>query len=98
QAQLARASGSPLAQRWRQLARRERQALSALALFLFAVAVYGGLWLPVERGRAEALAGFQQQRELQAYLRARAPEARALSGRAAARPAPADLQRLVTAA
>lgn len=98
QARLAGASGSPLLQRWRQLARRERQALSALALFLFAVALYSGLWLPVERSRAEALRHFEQQRELLAYLQARAPEAQALSGRAVVRPAPTDLQRLVTAA
>ena len=98
QAQLALLGASPLLQRWRQLAGRERLALSILGLVLLALLVYGALWVPVERGRAEALAGFQQQRELQAYLQARAPEARALSGRAAARPAPADLQRLVTAA
>jgi general secretion pathway protein M len=96
--QLARAHASPLWQRWRQLAPHERLALSVLALFLLAAVGYGGLWVPVERSRAEALAGFQQQRELQAYLQARAPEVPAVGGRSTVRPAPADLQRLVTTA
>lgn len=88
----------PLAQRWGQMARRERLAVAALGLFLLALALYGGLWLPVERARLEALGHFERQRDLLAYLQTRAPEAQAASGRATAAVAPADLQRLVTAA
>lgn len=98
QAQLLQISTGPLWQRWRQLAGRERLALSSLALVLLALLLYGGLWLPVERSRAEALAYFQQQRELQAYLQARAPEVRVLNGDTSARPASTDLQQLVTTA
>src|SRR5690606_41267386 len=79
---LQRIDTTRLRQRWHALAPRERLALAALAAFLLGLALYGGLWLPVERQRAQALADFQQQRELLAYLQARAPEARALGDRA----------------
>lgn len=92
------ATASPALQRWRHMPRRDRLALSALGVFLLAVLLYGGLWLPAERSRMEALAYFEQQRELLAYLQARAPEAQAASGRATVRVAPADLHQLVTAA
>lgn len=97
-AQRARIGDSQLMARWRQMAPRERLAVASLGAFLAGLLLYGALWLPVERGRQEALAYFQQQRELFAYLQARAPEARAASGRATAQVAPGDLQRLVTAA
>ena len=97
-AQLQRLGASAPLQRWHQLAGRERRALTFLGLVLLALLMYAGLWKPVERSRAEALSYFQQQRELHAYLQARAPGARAISAQAPARAQAADLQRLVTAA
>lgn len=88
-----------LRQRWHALAPRERLALAALAAFLLGLVLYGGLWLPVERQRSQALSDFQRQRELLAYLQARAPEARALGERPEPSvTSPADLQRQVTSA
>lgn len=96
---LQRIDTTRLRQRWHALAPRERLALAALAAFLLGLALYGGLWLPVERQRAQALADFQQQRELLAYLQARAPEARSLGDRAEpSATSPTGLQRQVTAA
>ncbi|AYC33509.1 type II secretion system protein M [Pseudomonas cavernae] len=89
---------SPLLQRWRALAPRERLALSVLALFLLAALLYLGLWRPAEQSRAVARSYFEQQRELHAYLEAQAPLARGLQGKPKVSVDPARLQGLVTAA
>lgn len=88
---------SPLMQRWRQLARRERMMLGLLGLFLLAVVLYLGFWKPAVEYRAASLTYFQEQRDLHAYLQARAPEARGLQGQPEARLDPARLQGEVTA-
>ena len=98
QAHMVQLGASLPVQRWHQLAGRERWALLILGLVLLVLLTYGGLWMPVERSRAEAMSYFQQQRDLHAYLQARAPEARATRAQAHVRPVPAGLQRLVTAA
>lgn len=98
QTQLDWLAASPLVQRWNQLASRERLALSSLGGVALMVGLYGGLWLPVERSRNEAMVFYQQQRELHAYLQARAPEAQARVSQVLVRPVTADLQREVTVA
>lgn len=65
---------APALRHWRRLTLRERRMLTALALFLLAAAFYLAVWQPALRYRDEGRAYFQQQRELRAYLRARAPE------------------------
>lgn len=70
----ARLAALPARRHWQRLTRRERLALAALALFLLATLLYVAVWQPALRFRDEARATFVQQRELQAYLRARASE------------------------
>jgi general secretion pathway protein M len=88
--------GSPLAQRWRQLARRERLMLGVLALFVLAVVLYLAVWRPAAQYRANALTYFQQQRDLYAYLQAHAPAAQALQTQPKALLDPERLQGQVT--
>ncbi len=88
---------SSVMQRWGQLARRERLMLGLLGLFLLAVVLYLGMWRPVVEYRASSQNYFQQQRDLYAYLQARAPEAQTLQSQPTARLDPSRLQGEVTA-
>ncbi|MCY1284570.1 Type II secretion system protein M [compost metagenome] len=93
----ARLQSSPLLQRWRTLAPRDRIALALLGGFLLLMLVYLLLWRPAERHRDAARQYFEQQRELHAYLQARAPLARSAQARPQTSVDPARLQGLVTA-
>lgn len=84
---------SPVMQRYRRLTRREQVMLVALTAFLLVTVLYLAVWLPALRYRDEGRAYFQQQRELQAYLRARAPEV--ASARPPEQVAPERLQGVV---
>lgn len=75
-----RFAGSPLGQRWLALPPRDRLAVVLLGSFLLLVALYLLLWLPAQRQAQEARGYYQQQRELNSYLHARAPAARNLGG------------------
>ncbi|WP_137885423.1 type II secretion system protein M [Pseudomonas sp. 2FE] len=88
---------SVLLQRWRALIPRERLALSLLALFLLALLLYLSVWRPAEQRLIAARSAFEQQRELNAYLQARAPLARALHSKPQVSLDPAKLQGLITA-
>lgn len=75
-----RFEGSPLGQRWQALPPRDRLAVVLLGGFLLLVALYMVLWQPAQRQAQEARGYYQEQRELNSYLHARAPAARALGG------------------
>ena len=94
---MTRLEQSPLVRRWQQLAPRERTALAALTIFLLAVLLYLLLWRPAEQARTSARHYFEQQRELNAYLQAQAPQVRSAGERPVATVDPAQLQGLVTA-
>ncbi|RJG13773.1 type II secretion system protein M [Pseudomonas cavernicola] len=88
---------SVLLQRWRALIPRERLALSLLVLFLLALLLYLSLWRPAEQRLIAARSAYEQQRELSAYLQARAPLARELHSKPKVSLDPANLQGLITA-
>jgi general secretion pathway protein M len=69
---------SPLGQRWQALPPRDRLAVGLLGGFLALVAFYLLVWQPAQRQAVQARAYYEQQRELNAYLHARAPAARGL--------------------
>lgn len=92
----ARASGSPLYQRWQQLPARDRLALQLLGGFLALVLLYVGLWQPLQREVREARDWHQSQRELHAYLQANAEQARQGATAPAAPLDASQLQGLVT--
>lgn len=73
-----RFEASPLGQRWQGLPSRDRLAVGLLAAFLGLVVLYLLVWQPAQRQALEARSYYQQQRELNAYLHARAPAARGL--------------------
>lgn len=93
----ARLESSPLWQRWRGLARRDRLALAGLGAFLLLVSLYSLLWLPAQRSVQAAREAFEQQRALHFYLQSKAPLARSLATKPQGRVDPARLQGLVTA-
>jgi general secretion pathway protein M len=89
---------SALIRRWHGLPPRDRLALGLLSLFLLLVLLYLGLWRPAVQGAQSAREFYQQERELNAYMTRRAPQARV----AQAAPQtdsvdPARLQSFVTA-
>ncbi len=94
---LTRLQASPLAQRWQHMARRERLMLGLLAVFLLSTLMYLGVWRPVASQKIEAQLYLFQQRELHAYLQARAPAVMERQGRPVINLDPARLQGLVTA-
>lgn len=73
-----RFEASSVGQRWLGMPPREQLALALLGAFLALVVLYLLLWLPAQQQAAEAREYYQQQRELNAYLHARAPAARGL--------------------
>lgn len=93
----AQLENSQLAQRWRGLAPRDRMSLGLLGLFLGLVVLYLLLWQPVQQRVAAAQSAFEQQRDLYAYLQAKAPQARNLVSKPTVSVDPARLQGLVTA-
>jgi general secretion pathway protein M len=64
----------PVRHAYRGLELREQIALAALAGFLVMVAVWMGLWRPVEQARASNAAAYAQAREDLAWMRAHAGE------------------------
>lgn len=87
-----------LAQRWQAMPPRDRLALALLGGFLLLVLLYLGFWRPAERRLEQARTHFEQQRQLHAYLQARAPEARTRQAQPTRSTVdPAHLQGVVTA-
>jgi len=93
----ARASSSPLYQRWQQLPPRDRLALNLLAGFLALVMLYVAVWLPVQRHLKDARQWYQSQRELHQYIQSNAELARQSAASPAASIDAEQLQGLVTA-
>lgn len=88
---------SSAATRWQALPPRDRLALAALGGFLALVLLYLALWRPAHNGMLEARRYFEQQRALNLYMQAQAPQARAGVERPQASVEPERLQGLVTA-
>lgn len=91
-----RFESSAAGRRWHGLPPRDRMAVCLLGGFLLIVLLYLGLWLPAQRQAVEAREYYQQQRELNAYLRAHAPAAKGLESTPQTRIEPARLQGFVT--
>ena len=68
-----------LQQRWRSLPARDRQVLQGLFCFAVLALLYLGFWRPVTRQLEVAQRDFEQQRELNAYLHAHAPQVQTLA-------------------
>ena len=92
-----RLAQSPLAARWQAMPARDRLALSLLGGFLLVVLLYLLAWRPVSQNLEQARSFLQQQRALNGYMQAHAPEVQALQGRPQVNLDPARLQGLVTA-
>lgn len=92
----ARATSSPLWQRWHQMAPRERMALGLLGAFLIGVVLYLSIWQPAARELKDARNYYQQQRELNAYLQSNAEAARQVSAKPQVSLEAEQLQGLVT--
>lgn len=88
---------SPLGTRWQAMPPRDRLALSLLGGFLLLVLLYLLAWRPVSQNLEQARSFLQQQRALNSYMQAHAPEVRAVQGRPQVSLDPARLQGLVTA-
>ncbi|NVZ61517.1 type II secretion system protein M [Pseudomonas gingeri] len=69
-----------LVERWQRLARRERQLLVGLGVFLLAAALFSGLWQPAQQRQEQAWRLYQQRWALAAEVqRARPATVRATS-------------------
>lgn len=88
---------SPLGARWQAMPPRDRLALVLLGSFLLLVLLYLLAWRPVSQNLEQARSFLQQQRTLNSYMQAHAPEVRAIQGRPQVSLDPARLQGLVTA-
>ncbi|AMB87473.1 type II secretory protein PulM [Pseudomonas agarici] len=64
-----------LGERWRGLARRERQLLGGLGIFLLAVILFSGLWQPTQRRLEQAHRLYQQRLVLAAEVQRVRPAA-----------------------
>ncbi len=86
----------PFSARWRTMPERDRLAVSLLAGFLALVLLYLLLWRPASQNLQQARDYLQQQRTLNAYIKANAPQIQSGTDIDQAAVEPAQLQGVVT--
>lgn len=86
----------PVTARWQAMPERDRLALSLLAGFLALVLLYLLMWRPISQNLQQARDFLQQQRTLNAYMKANAPQIQTGTDIVQATVEPAQLQGVVT--
>lgn len=86
----------PVTARWQAMPERDRLALSLLAGFLALVLLYLLMWRPVSQNLQQARDFLQQERTLNAYMKANAPQIQTGTDIVQATVEPAQLQGVVT--